>query len=267
MLGSNRSCQSRKQIKRFLKAAPEVQDLTLSRKARWPTIRCLAMRSGYRLGMLGWLLIPVLALGQTNQQPSAPPSTEAQPAPSQPANPKPIKPSAVAAAATASRQARDSAPPIKVIRNDDLNDDADWPETAKSEPKPSGAAAHHKSSEDKTTRDEERKVRQFYSQGLAFKNQVKVQKGKIADIQNRMTSLKNRFAGWSVRNAQDSEARACWTSGYYMTYYKDWCDTGRNLKAQYEQLQRQLAQEKAKLEQMQENIRRAGYGNAVYDPD
>jgi hypothetical protein len=39
------------------------------------------------------------------------------------------------------------------------------------------------------------------------------------------------------------------------------------LKTQYEASQQQLAQEKAKLEQMQENIRRAGYGNAVYDPD
>jgi hypothetical protein len=110
-------------------------------------------------------------------------------------------------------------------------------------------------------------VRQFYSQGLVFKNQVKVQKGKIVDIQNRITSLKNRFASWSVRYAQDSEAQACWTSAYYTTYYRDWCDRGRNLKAQYEQLQRQLAQEKAKLEQMQEKIRRAGYGNGVYDPD
>jgi hypothetical protein len=98
--------------------------------------------------------------------------------------------------------------------------------------------------EDRTAREEERKVRQFYSQGLVFKNQVKVQKGKIVDIQNHMTSLKNRFASWSVRYAQDSEAQACWTSAYYTTYYRDWCDRGRNLKAQYEQLQRQLAQER-----------------------
>jgi hypothetical protein len=225
-----------------------------------------------RFGMLGWVLMPLLAVGKATQQPSAPQSSDAQPSTSQaaspqPANPKSIKPSAVAAAADASRQARDSSPPIKVIRNDDLNDDADSPETANSEPKPNGATAQHKLIEDKTTRDEERKVRQFYAQGLTFKNQVKVQKGKIADIQNRMTSLKNQFAAWSAGFAQDSEAQACWTSTYYTPYYKDWCDRGRNLKAQYEQLQRQLAQEKAKLEQMQENIRRAGYGNAVYDPD
>jgi len=225
------------------------------------------MRFVYRLGMLGWLLMPVLALGQTGQQPSAPQSSDAQPTTSQPANPKPIKPSAVAAAADASRQARESAPPIKVIGDDDLDDNTDSAETANSEPKPNGSTAQQKLNEDKTTRDEERKVRQFYAQGFTFKNQAKVQKGKIADIQNRMTSLKNQFAAWSAGFAQDSDAQACWTSTYYTPYYKDWCDRGRNLKAQYEQLQRQLAQEKAKLEQMQEKIRRAGYGNGVYDPD
>jgi hypothetical protein len=176
-----------------------------------------------RFGMLGWVLMPLLAVGKATQQPSAPQSSDAQPSTSQaaspqPANPKSIKPSAVAAAADASRQARDSSPPIKVIRNDDLNDDADSPETANSEPKPNDATAQHKLIEDKTTRDEERKVRQFYAQGLTFKNQVKVQKGKIADIQNRMTSLKNQFAAWSAGFAQDSEAQACWTSTYYTPY-------------------------------------------------
>jgi hypothetical protein len=110
-------------------------------------------------------------------------------------------------------------------------------------------------------------VRHFYVQGLTFENQVKVQKGKIVDIQNRITSLKNQFAAWSVGFAQDSDAQACWTSTYYTSYYNNWRDRGRNLKAQYEASQQQLAREKARLEQMQENIRRAGYGNAVYDPD
>ena len=95
----------------------------------------------------------------------------------------------------------------------------------------------------------------------------KVQKGKIIGIQNHITSLKNQFAAWSTSFSQDSDAPACWTSTYYTPYYKSWCDTGRNLKVQYDASQAQLAQEKARLEQMQEKIRRAGYGNAVYDPD
>jgi hypothetical protein len=206
------------------------------------------MRRRCCLETLGWLLMAAVACGQTTQQGSDPQPNSSQPAKSQPTNSpttnqKPIKPSAVAAAASASRQTRESAPPTKVIRNHDLNDG------------------------NKAAPEEDRTVQQFEAQGNTFKNQIKVQKGKIVDIQNQITSLKNQFAEWSAEFAQADEAQACWTSTYYTPYYKNWCDTGRNLKAQYEASQRQFAQEKARLEQMQENIRRAGYGNAVYDPD
>jgi len=77
--------------------------------------------------------------------------------------------------------------------------------------------------------------------------------------------LKRQFANWRAGFARENEAFSCWTSLY--SVYQDYCDTGRNLKAQYEAAQSQLAQEKARLEQMQENIRRKGYGNAIYDPD
>lgn len=218
-----------------------------------------------RYGMAGWLLMTALAFSQSSQQPTDPQSTGPQPANSQPATPPPSKPSAVAAAASASKLARQSAPPTKVIRNHDLNDGKNTPESGKSEPTPNDAAAQ--AAQDRATEEDERKVEQFEAQGKTFQNQVKVQKGKIIDIQNHITSLKNQFAEWSAEFSQDDEAPACWTSAYYSPYYKDWCDTGRNLKAQYEASQGQLAQEKARLEQMQENIRRAGYGNAVYDPD
>lgn len=211
-----------------------------------------------------------VACGQTTQQGSDPQPNSSQPAKSQPTNSpttnqKPIKPSAVAAAASASRQTRESAPPTKVIRNHDLNDGNNPPDSGKSQPTPNDAAAQ--AGQDKAAPEEDRTVQQFEAQGNTFKNQIKVQKGKIVDIQNQITSLKNQFAEWSAEFAQADEAQACWTSTYYTPYYKNWCDTGRNLKAQYEASQRQFAQEKARLEQMQENIRRAGYGNAVYDPD
>jgi len=211
-----------------------------------------------------------LASSQTGQQSSPPQSTGTQPSASEPANPqpansKPVKPSAVDAAASASKQARESAPPIKVIRNHDLSDASNPPAT-KSAPTPSDTVAE--SARDKATDEEDhQKVLRFEAQGKIFQNQVKVQKGKIIDIQNDITSLKNEFDAWSTGFAQDDEAQACWTSTYYTPYYKDWCDRGRNLKAQYEASERQLAQEKAKLEKMQEDIRRKGYGNGVYDPD
>jgi len=140
------------------------------------------------------------------------------------------------------------------------------PTATKSAPTPSDTVAE--SARDKATDEEDhQKVLRFEAQGKIFQNQVKVQKGKIIDIQNDITSLKNEFDAWSTGFAQDDEAQACWTSTYYTPYYKDWCDRGRNLKAQYEASERQLAQEKAKLEKMQEDIRRKGYGNGVYDPD
>lgn len=218
------------------------------------------------------------AFGQTNQQPGTAEAASAQatapqpansqplnaqPANSPPANPKPIKPSAVVAAAAASKLARESAPPTKVIRNHDLNDGTSPPEAPKSTPDEAAAqAAQHKASE-----EEKRKVEQFETQGKTFQNQIKVEKGKIIGIQNHITSIKNQFAAWSAQFSQDPDAQACWTSTYYTPYYKAWCDTGRNLKAQYDASQLQLTQEKARLEQMQENIRRKGYGNSVYDPD
>jgi len=221
-----------------------------------------------------------LAYGQTTQPPTDPQSTDsqstgsqstnAQPANSQsakspPASQKPVKPSAVAAAASASRTAVETAPPIKVIRNHDLNDGSNPPEVAK--PAPSQDASATQAARDKAIAQEEQKEKQFETQGKIFQNQIRVEKGKIIGIQNHITRLKNQFAAWSAGFSQDTDAQACWTSAYYSPYYKDWCDTGRNLKAQYEATQQQLAQEKARLEQMQEDIRRKGYGNGVYDPD
>jgi len=225
--------------------------------------------------MVGWLVFAALAFGQTNQQPTNLQPTGTQPANVQPnaqarapkaANQTAPKPSAVAAAASASRNARDSAPPIKVIRNHDLSDASGTPDAGKSEPKPSDMNTV-RAAQDRENQEEDREVQQFETQGNTFQNQIKVQKGKIVDIQNRITSLKNQFAAWSAEFAQDDEASACWTSTYYTPYYKEWCDRGRNLKAQYDASQGQLAQEKARLEHMQEDIRRKGYGNAVYDPD
>lgn len=210
-----------------------------------------------------WLLLTAPAGAQTTPPPADSPATASQTSISQPSTP--VKQSAVAAAASASRQARDAAPPIKVIRNHDLNDGSTPPDAAKSEQKSSDL--EQTAAQAKETQEDEEKVRQFESQGKIFQNQVKVQKGKIIGIQNRIASLKNQFDAWSTSFSQDSDAPACWTSTYYTPYYQSWCDTGRKLKAKYDAAQVQLGQEKARLDEMQENIRRAGYGNAVYDPD
>ena len=229
------------------------------------------MRVRHWLAIVGWLLITALAFSQANQQPtsSQPPgaqTTNTQPANAQPANQPHIKPSAVAAAASASKSARDSAAPIKVIRNHDISDGSSTSENDKPKPKPSDVTSV-RAAQDREDQEEDRKVQQFEAQGRTFQNQIKVEKGKIVDIQNRITSLKNQFAAWSAEFSQDSEASACWTSAYSEPYYKDWCDTGRNLKAQYDASQSSVRTGEGSARTNAGEHPARGYGTAVYDPD
>jgi hypothetical protein len=230
--------------------------------------------------LIAALLWGALAFGQADQGTTAQPSSNPQAIAAQATPPPTAKEQrgtthSVADAARASKQAKQSTPPAKVYRNRDLKD----PNDAANASPTSAAAAQTASlpaphaiaptpvSTALQTDAEVQKDRAFEAQARVFKNQILVEKGKIVDIQNRMRSLKSQFDAWSASYAQDGDAQACWTSAYYSPYYRDWCDTGRNLKAQYDASLRQLDQEKIRLEKMQENIRRQGYGNAVYDPD
>ncbi len=222
------------------------------------------------------MLVSALAFGQADQpttarQPASQQPTTQHPPAQQSATPRPIKPQSVADTARASNLPHESPPPGKVYRNKDVRDPAD----AVSSPTGAAAASAAQTAAAKTTSqpaaqasdDLMKKDAAFESQGKIFKSQILVEKGKIIQIQNHITDLKNQFAAWSAEFSQDYEAPMCWTAASSSPYYKDWCDTGRNLKAQYEAAQHQLGQEKARLEQMQEDIRRKGYGNSVYDPD
>ena len=241
------------------------------------------MSAARKLTFITLLLVSALAFGQGDQSapapPNAVPSTAQQPAaqPTTPstAKPRPDTPGSVADAARASKQTKESAPPGKVYRNKDVKDPdeaaaADRNATATPVAKPVVAPTAKTAAPGaaQTAAEEIKKNRAFEAQGLVFKNQMKSEKEKITDIQNRIADLKYQFDEWAAGYSQDpSDAQACWTSQYYWPYYKDWCDTGRSLKAQYDAAQVQLTREKAHLEQMQENIRRQGYGNGIYDPD
>jgi len=214
------------------------------------------------------LLLTALAFGQT-EPPTIP---QQQSATQQPANPQPTKPPSVADVARASKKAKSSSPPAKVYKNKDLrsSEDATAPATgehrpAAATPPPTQTASHPPAQ----TTDEflKRKNAAFEADGRNFKNQVLAQKAKIADIQNQIANLKDQFAAWSVDYVQDDDMQLCWSYLHDSPFYKGWCDTGRNLKAQYDASLSQLDQENGRLEQMQEAIRRKGYGNAVYDPD
>lgn len=227
------------------------------------------------------LLAGALAFGQAGQSVARQQSTGQQATQQSPGatapKPQPNTPQSVAEAARASSHLQASSPTVRVYRNKDVKNPADsgslsaGPSAAVNPPvqpavtQTDSLPAPHPAVQ---TADEEIQIdRAFEAQAKFFKTQILMEKGRITGIQDHIASLKDQFAAWSAEYSQDDEAPLCWTSSYTSPYYKDWCDTGRNLKAQYDASQRQLGQEKIRLDQMQENIRRKGYGNAIYDPD
>jgi hypothetical protein len=198
------------------------------------------------------LLLAPAALAQANQQtPASPVQPPAQQAPaSVPGRP----PQSVADAARVSREASESAPPAKVYRNKDVRDPA-------SQTSPGAAPAK---TSDEVFTDQ---GRQFESQGTSYKTQILAQEAKIVSIQNHIDELEAQFTDWSTWHTDVNDVSLCWTDLGNTYYYKDYCNVGKGLRAQAEAAQQQLAQEKARLAEMQEYIRRQGYGNAVYEPD
>jgi hypothetical protein len=239
--------------------------------------------------MAGLLVSLALAFGQAGQPQSGQQQTAAQPptatqpqttkAPSNQASPPhqtndkcPCKPWTVVDAANAAKQSTASQPPAKVYKNKDVKDPASAsaapPANSSALAPAASQAASVPATQPAATTSNDSPVEDpaaFKARGDVFKNEMKAEKEKLAAIQNRITNLKYQYDVWAESSAQDDGALSCWTSEYYSN--KDWCDTGRDLKAQYDAAQRQLQQEKAHLETMQEAIRRQGYGNAVYDPD
>jgi hypothetical protein len=220
------------------------------------------------------LLLSALAFGQadqpttaqqpTTQSPTGQPSATPPPAQQTPAAPR----SPLDNAAHASKQMLQSAPPAKVYRDNDLRDPEESDDTAPvGNGQPATPTIRHATPQPaaQTADPFVQKAKAFEAQGKIYQNQIRVEKGKIVGIQNHITNLKRQFARWSSGFSQNDGAQVCWTSLYGS--YKDYCDTGRNLKAQYDASLAQLAQEKTRLDQMQENIRHKGYGNAIYDPD
>jgi len=233
------------------------------------------MRAAWCVKIIGPMAVSALVFGTAVQPTGAQSVTPAQPPSEQPTQQPTEKqaasPASVADAARASKRLRESSPPAKVYRNKDLRDPTEA-ELSPAAPTTTPAAVS-KAEPSPTSREttlDAPSVPQgtdFETQGNILRNQVRIQKGTILDIQNQMTSLKDQLLAWNEDFSQNDYAPLCWSSFYSWPAFKGWCDTGRNLQAQYDGLQRQLDQEKARLDQMQEAIRRKGYGNSVYDPD
>jgi hypothetical protein len=236
-----------------------------------------SMSAGYWLKMIAPLLICALAFSQTDQptntQLPTPPHPVGIPAKAQKLTRPPARPPSVAEAARSSKRLRESAPPAKIYRNKDVREHADARQTTADSPGDATASqagltpVTSRSAATAASGNPLQSPAAFASQGITLRNQVRVQKGKIIDIRNEITRLKAQFAEWSAGFLEDQVSPVCWTTLHDSPYYLAWCDTGRSLKAQYDGSQRQLEQEKTRLRQMQEAIRRKGYGNAISDPD
>ncbi|HYA23542.1 MAG TPA: hypothetical protein VEF05_05235 [Terriglobales bacterium] len=219
------------------------------------------------VGNVGTLLLASAALAQADQPlPSQPSQTPVQPSPVQ-QTPKYVPgkpPESIADAARASREASESAPPIKIYRNKDVRDPAEELRGPASASRPTPPSAPPAKTADEMFMDKEH---QFEAQGTAYKNQILAQEAKIVSIENHIDQLESQFADWTTWYTDDGDVSLCWTDLGNTYYYKPYCDVGKGLRTQAETAQRQLAQEKARLADMQEYIRRQGYGNAVYEPD
>lgn len=217
-------------------------------------------------GNIGILLLASAAFAQADPQLPSSSQTPVQPSPVQPApnHVPPTPPQSVADAARASREASESAPPTKIYRNKDVRDPAEEFSGPASANRPTPPSTPPAKTADEVFMDKEH---QFESQGTAYKNQILAQEAKIVSIENHIDQLESQFADWTTWYTDDGDVSLCWTDLGNTYYYKAYCDVGKGLRAQTEAAQRQLAQEKARLADMQEYIRRQGYGNAVYEPD
>lgn len=98
----------------------------------------------------------------------------------------------------------------------------------------------------------------------ALQTKIKTLKQRIADLRAHMVDLQEQIDKW---NSENSKSIAIHGSGCWTGAYKDWCDTPKRLQADAEKTQAAIEGAQKDLEQIQEQVRRMGYGNAFYDPE
>ena len=86
---------------------------------------------------------------------------------------------------------------------------------------------------------------------------IKDQKELIQEIEASMKEIQDKLDEWKTSDC---------THVVYAGTGKNACDLPPRLNAELERAKSQLKAEKANLEEMQEEARRMGYGNSVYDP-
>lgn len=133
--------------------------------------------------------------------------------------------------------------PKKVYGNDDLPQEglADN-DSSSSVPERPGyiSAPAHNSAADAST-----------SKAAQLKSQIRAQESAIASLQSQIDRLNNSI-------------RFVTANAYYNGVQHNERQVEKQMQVQ--KMQEQLAEQKAKLQELQESARRAGFGNAVYEP-
>lgn len=143
------------------------------------------------------------------------------------------------------KKPEDAAPAAKVITNADIAKDPNGDQERNSAEKPADAA-NREASDHRSTE------RRLAEQRAAdrWKRSILAQRNKVTALQARIDQLNA-----SIRSAYGSVQN----EGPYNRYQTRQLD-------RVAQLQQQLDEQQMKLEQMQEDARRAGMHTAVYDP-
>jgi chromosome segregation ATPase len=148
-----------------------------------------------------------------------------------------------------------------VITNEDLHPSATTPAAADVSQEKGGArkdsSDHAPSSTPGAEQDAKPSAEEVKAKVLAQKQVMSSLEAEINKVEQKMNELDQALkAGGDCRNV--------FIKG---TAYQNVCGIAEKLIAEKKRLESRLEQERTTLEEMQEEARHMGYGNAVYDPD
>jgi hypothetical protein len=150
------------------------------------------------------------------------------------------------------QQTQKKSAPVKtkhVITNDDI---ASGVKPADSSAKPSVKKGNSVTSDSDAATDADRPSAQ------EIQANIKEQRQRILDIEVQMKVIQKEMGPWKTTDC---------THVLHANSSMNTCDVPQKLAADYEAAKAQLEQEKKNLVSMQEEARKMGYANSVYDPN
>jgi hypothetical protein len=140
--------------------------------------------------------------------------------------------------------------PHRVITNDDLSSTSKGDDSAvKAKVKKHTTSGSTDASSDQ---DDDRPTAEEITRN------VKMQRQTIAELQDRVSELQKEMEPWKTSDC---------THVMHIGTSINACDVPQRLTAELDQTKSQLEQEKKNLAAMQEDARKMGFANSVYDPN